>query len=368
MATGWLWHELFGWHDSGTAGGFIKSPSVQPHVHVESSDTKVRFASLVEVASLSTHLKAVKHIKATEKDILRVHTSEHVNSMKEQSDHPRGGDMGDGFSSFAQGGYEIALLAAGGTISAVKSVLEGQITNAYALVRPPGHHARPETGMGFCMFANIAVAIEYAKANLGLKRVVVVDWDVHHGNGTEACFEEDPNVLAISLHQDGNFPRDTGKTMNRGTGPGFGATINIPLPPGTGIGGYKHAFEEVVLPAIQRFEPEIIIVASGFDASVVDPLGRMMLISEDYAELTSILMKSAESVCGGKIVFNHEGGYSPFYVPYCGLAVVETLVGVKSNIQDPYIEAWETIPGRELTTTQKEVVNQVKLFIDEIPI
>src|SRR6185437_788875 len=188
MATGWVWHERFGWHDTGTAGGFLRGEFIQPLQHVESPVSKARFASLVEVSGIAKALKRIEITQATEEDILRVHTSEHLEKMKALSTDIRGGDMGDGVSPFGFAGVDLARLAAGGTMSALRAVVEKEVDNAYALVRPPGHHARPETGMGFCMFANVAIAIAYGRAKLGLGRVAVVDWDVHHGNGTEACF------------------------------------------------------------------------------------------------------------------------------------------------------------------------------------
>ncbi|WP_299852246.1 class II histone deacetylase [uncultured Roseovarius sp.] len=365
--TGWLWNELFAWHDTGTAAGFLNGPAIQPLRHLESAESKARLASLVAVSGMADIMTPVEHQAAAEEDLLRVHTPEHVKNMKELSIDPRGGDMGDGFSPFATGGFDIARLAAGGTISAVQAVLEGSVQNAYALVRPPGHHARPEMGMGFCMFSNIPIAVENARAVNGIGRVAVVDFDVHHGNGTEACFEEDPNTLTISLHQDRNFPPDTGFVDHRGTGKGFGTAINIPLPSGCGIGGYAHAFDQIVLPALDRFRPELILVACGFDASFVDPLGRMMLLSEDYATLTSKLMGAAERLCNGRLVFSHEGGYSPFYVPFCGLAVVETLTGQKSGVDDPYLEYWKDAPGRQLMEAQIELVTEVQRFVCEVP-
>ena len=287
--------------------------------------------------------------------------------MKSQSNDPRGGDMGDGHSPFAQGGYDIARWAAGGTIAAVSSVVTNKVTNAYSLVRPPGHHATPSSGMGFCMFSNIPIAIKHARENHDLGRVVVVDWDVHHGNGTEASFLEDPNVLTISIHQDGNFPPDTGKVTDRGEGNGFGSSINIPLPPGSGNGAYQYAMDKVVLPAIRKFRPELIIVASGFDSSNNDPLGRMLLTSGSYAEMTKKLMDVSNEVCNGKLVINHEGGYSPTYVPFCGLAVLETLSGHKSGIQDPYEEIWAGIPGQELNSTQSKLVDNVSECLHQVP-
>lgn len=359
MATGWLWHERFGWHDTGTAAGFLKGEFIQPLQHVESPESKARFASLVEVSGIAKSLRRIECVAATEEDILRVHTKQHLDNMKELSTDIRGGDMGDGVSPFGFGGFDLACLAAGGTMSAVRAVVEGAVDNAYALVRPPGHHARPERGMGFCMFSNIPVSIAYAKAQLGIDRVAVVDWDVHHGNGTEACFETDPSVLTISLHQDGNFPPDTGKVADRGSGEGKGSAINIPLPAGSGEGAYLHALDRVVIPAIERFKPEMIMVASGFDSSNADPLGRMMLTSNSYRKMTKRLMELASSMCGSRLVISHEGGYSPFYVPFCGLAVVETLSGVATGVEDPYQEFWKGLPGQDLQDHQKALVEQV---------
>src|SRR5262249_52769719 len=152
-------------------------------------------------------------------------------------------------------------------------------------------------------------------------RVATVDWDVHHGNGTQAIFYDDPSVLTISLHQDNLFPAASGGIAENGTGPGEGFNINVPLPPGSGPGAYVAAFERVVLPALRRFKPELIVVPSGFDAGGVDPLGRMMMSAGGFRELTALLMAVAKELCGGRIVMTHEGGYSEMYAPYCGLAV-----------------------------------------------
>lgn len=367
MTTGWLWHEIYGWHDTGTAAGFLSGSGLQPFKHFESAESKTRFASLVEVSGIVEHLTRVEARPASEADLLRVHTEEHVRSMQTQSDDPRGGDMGDGLSPFGQGGYDIGRWSAGGVIAAVEAVVTGRVRNAYALVRPPGHHAVPDSGMGFCMFANIAVAVQFAREKLGISRVAVVDWDVHHGNGTEACFAEEPDVLTISLHQDGNFPADTGKTTHRGEGRGFGAAINVPLPAGSGHGAYAYAFSEVVEPALRKFRPELIIVASGFDSSNADPLGRMLLTSGSYAELTRRLMAVADDVCDGRLVVSHEGGYSPVYVPFCGLAVLEALSGVTTGTVDPYEVFWRDLPGQELQNHQRALVDSLRQAASEVP-
>jgi acetoin utilization deacetylase AcuC-like enzyme len=355
-----VWNELYGWHDTGTfAGHVFPSTTVQPYQHFESAETKVRLASLLEVSGLTKDLVRIPAVPATEEDILRVHTPEHVARIKAESLNPKGGDAGDTESPFGYGGYDIALLAAGGAIEALRAVMNGTVNNSYALVRPPGHHARPSTGMGFCIFANAAIAIKFAQAELGVKRVATVDWDVHHGNGTQEIFYSDPNVLTISLHQDGLFPANSGHIADSGDGDGDGFAINVPLQPGSGNGAYLEAIQRVVVPALRRFKPELIVVPSGFDASAADPLGRMQVTPTGYRAMTQELMAIADEVCDGKIVMTHEGGYSPFYVPYCGLAVLETLSGVKTGIADAITPTWDELPGQECQPEQLARINQV---------
>jgi hypothetical protein len=174
---------------------------------------------------------------------------------------------------------------------AVDAVVSGAVENAYALVRPPGHHAEPDRGRGYCIFGNIAVAIMYARARLGVTRVAVVDWDVHHGNGTQRAFYEAPNVLTISIHQDNLYPANSGAVSENGAGSGLGYNLNIPMPPGSGGGAYLAAFERLIVPALRRFKPELIMVASGLDAGGFDPLGCMMLHSEHYRRLTRLILE-----------------------------------------------------------------------------
>lgn len=364
MTTGWLWHEIFNWHDTGTSGGYLRGPGLQPGAHVESAESKARFASLVEVSGLIEHLHRITPRPASEDELRRVHTAAYVENIQAKSRDVRGGDAGDGHSPFGQGGFEIARWASGSTLTAVEAVVRGEVTNAYALVRPPGHHAVADSGMGFCVFSNIGVAIAHARSELGINRVVVIDWDVHHGNGTEAIFDNCPEVLTISIHQDGNFPPDTGKIEHRGVGAGLGSAINIPFPAGAGFGAYEYAFSEVVEPAIRAFRPELIVVACGFDASNADPMGRMLLTSDAYARLTCSVMTIADEVCDGRLVFSHEGGYSPWYVPFCGLRVVETLSGIDTGIVDPYCEVWRELPGQSLQPHQRQLVDEVKAAID----
>jgi acetoin utilization deacetylase AcuC-like enzyme len=359
VTTGYVYHEIYGWHDTGTnAGLFGSDPAagIQPFIHFENAETKRRMHELIVVSGLIDSLEWIKPIAATEEDILRVHTPEHLERIKAESRQPKGGDAGDGLSPFGRGGYEIALLAAGGVIQAVKAVVQGQVTNAYALVRPPGHHAIASTGMGFCMFSNLAIAAKYAQQVLGVSRIAIVDWDVHHGNGTQAAFYDDPSVLTISVHQDNVFPPNSGSLAERGAGAGEGYSLNIPLPPGTGDGGYAYAMKTAVVPAIEAFAPDLILVASGFDASAMDPLARQMVTSEGFRALTAMLMEVADKTCGGKIAMSHEGGYSAQYVPFCGLAVVEQLAGAKP-FGDPMYPIVSGFAGHELKDSERDVVD-----------
>ena len=215
-------------------------------------------------------------------------------------------------------------------------MLAGEVDNAYALVRPPGHHAERDWGRGYCMLANAPLAIMKARAELGCGRVAVVDWDVHHGNGTEQAFYDDPDTLTISLHQDRLYPTDTGlmpSTSGRVTGEG--ANINIPLPAGSGRGAYLAAFDQVVQPALRRFGPDLIVVTSGFDAGGLDPLGRMMLSAETFSELSRRVRVLAEQLCGGRLAMTHEGGYSELHAPFCGLRVLEELSGAYTGVRRP---------------------------------
>jgi acetoin utilization deacetylase AcuC-like enzyme len=354
MATGLVWHERMMWHDTGSgaaelpAGGWL-----EPHVHVESPDTKRRLKNLLDATGLTDRLTLLRPRPATVEELCRVHERAHVDRVAALSAE-RGGDAGDE-APFGHGSYEIALLAAGGVIGAVDATLDGEVDNAYALVRPPGHHAVRDRGMGFCLFANVAVAVRHAQAARGVGRVAVVDWDVHHGNGTQAAFWEDPSVLAISLHQDGLYPLRSGTLDERGGGAGQGATLNVPLPAGSGRGAYLAALDRVVVPALERFRPELIVIACGFDASALDPLGRMLLSASAFGEMTARLLDAAARLCDGRLVAAHEGGYSAGHVPFCGLAVIETLSGLTAGIEDPFAYL-DQVTGQELQPHQRQAV------------
>jgi acetoin utilization deacetylase AcuC-like enzyme len=328
--------------------------------HLENAEGKRRIRNLIEVSGLLDHLLMLQPRAATEDEILRLHTRDYVDRIKAESSK-LGGDAGD-LTPFGPGSYEIALLAVGGCITAVDAVLDGKVDNVYALVRPPGHHAERDTGRGFCIFSNVALAALHAREKRGLSRVAVVDWDVHHGNGTEHAFYDDASVLTISIHQDNNFPPQSGAITDSGSGAGEGYNINVPLPAGSGVGAYVATFERVVVPALRAFRPELIFVASGLDASAMDPLASMMMTSDGYRKLTQVMLGAARELCGGHLVMCHEGGYSPAYVPYCGLAIMEELSGVRTNLADPLLELLASFGGQDLQPHQDAVIQQaVKL-------
>ncbi len=348
--TGWLTHARYYEHDAGLNFGRW----VEPGVMLESAAGKRRIADLVAACGLGEVLVPLVPVALDRTDLLRFHTPDYVDHVAALSAGP-GGEAGD-FAHVGPGSYEIAALAAGGTYEAVRAVVTGKVDNAYALVRPAGHHAEPARGRGYCLFGNLALAVLKARADLGVQRVAVVDVDVHHGNGTAVAFASDPSVLAVSIHQHLMYPEDSGHATEVGSGAGVGATINVPLPPGCGEGAYADAFDRVVEPALRRFRPELIVVACGFDAGGLDPLGRMLLSAAAFGRLTARVLGLADALCAGRLVFTHEGGYSELHTPFCGVAVLEALSGAATDVEDPF--GWlDDDPHQALAPHQRAAVD-----------
>jgi acetoin utilization deacetylase AcuC-like enzyme len=365
MTTALVWHERMMWHDTGHGAAELPSGGwLEPDRHPEHPGTKRRLKNLLDATGITRSLVVLEPRAATLEELCRVHERAYVERVARLS-QGRGGDAG-GETPFGNGSYEIACLAAGGTITAVDAVLDGVADNAYALVRPPGHHALAASGMGFCIFANVAVAVRHALSVRGLERVAVVDWDVHHGNGTQAAFWHDAAVLAVSVHQDGLYPPAAGSVEEVGAGDGAGTTINVPLPAGSGRGAYLAAADRVVVPALERFRPDLVVVACGFDASALDPLGRMLLTAGAFGDLTRRALDAAERLCGGRLVLSHEGGYSAGHVPFCGLATIEALSGLSAGIEDPFAYLAD-VPGQELQPHQDEAVAACAELVERIP-
>lgn len=360
--SAFFFDELSLWHSAGLhaltlpVGGWVQPPAAAGHA--ESPETKRRLKSLLDVSGLTRQLQVRSATAATQEDLLRVHTPDYLQRFKAMSD-AGGGELGPS-APIGPGSYEIARLSAGLTLAAVDAVLAGEVDNAYSLSRPPGHHCLADSAMGFCLLANIAIAIEAAKAQRGLGKVAVIDWDVHHGNGTQSIFEERADVLTISLHQDGCFPAGYSGATDRGCGAGLGANINIPLPPGSGHEAYLYAMQRIVVPALERFEPELIVVACGYDANAVDPLARMLLHSDSFRHMTRLVREAAERLCQGRLVLVHEGGYSEAYVPFCGLAAIEELSGIRTDVTDPLLEFVQMQqPNQAFAAFQRRLIDEL---------
>lgn len=339
--VGYLWDTLYGWHDTGTGGNAPANPAqgLQPvNRHFSSPEPKRRLHEIIQVSQLRDKLVHLSAKPASPDQLRRIHSNDHIESMIEQSKLPKGGDCGDGGSPFGQGGADIAMLSAGGAIEMTRAVIEGEVDRGYALINPPGHHAERDRGLGFCLFNNASAAASFALEEHGLEKVAIVDWDVHHGNGTQDIWWADDRVLTISLHQDRNFPVDTGFVEEVGAGKGEGYNLNIPLPPGSGNLVYETAINNIVIPALESFSPDLIILSTGYDAAMMDPLGRMMVTTEGYSRMTQALVNAADSLANGKLVVVQEGGYCQYYVPFCGLAVLESLTGAESGFTDEYGE------------------------------
>ncbi|MDO8861954.1 class II histone deacetylase [Haliea sp. E1-2-M8] len=364
--TGFVAHELYMWHNTGNyAGPMPYGNPVQPDTHAENPETKRRFRNLLEVAGLTPQLHVIVPREATEEEILRFHTREHLEKVRTLSAGV-GGDAGP-FTPLGRGSYEIAMLSAGGVLAALEALMAGEVDNAYALVRPPGHHALADMGMGFCLFGNAAIAGLHAFEHFGLERIAFVDWDVHHGNGTQSAFYDDPRALTISVHQDNCFPPDSGYRHENGEGAGAGFNINVPLPPGSGVGAYEEAWDRVVIPALDRFQPQLIIVPSGFDAGAYDPLGRMQMHSDGYRSLARKLRQAAERHCGGRLLMCHEGGYNTWTVPFFGLAVMEELSGAVTGTVDPFLEMHGALGGQDLQPHQAEAIALAEALLHTLP-
>jgi acetoin utilization deacetylase AcuC-like enzyme len=235
------------------------------------------------------------------------HTPEYIQAIEEAC--LRGVRALDPDTFISPDSYRAALLAVSGALLAVDQVMEGTVASAFVALRPPGHHAERERAMGFCLFNNVAIAARYAQQRYGLKRILIVDWDVHHGNGTQHTFEDDRTVLFFSTHQYPFYP-GSGRASERGTGAGLGYTINVPLAAGCGDREYNEVFERVLYPAARAFQPNLVLISAGFDAHRDDPLAGMVVTEDGYARMTAMVRDIAEQFCEGRVVSLLEGGYN----------------------------------------------------------
>ena len=258
----------------------------------------------------------------------RVHTRAHIERVRALA--ADGGGALDADTPVSSASYEVARLAVGGAEGAVDAVLRKEAPVSVALIRPPGHHAGPGYGMGFCLFNNAALAARHAVDVHGIERVLILDWDVHHGNGTQDVFYRDPAVIVCSLHQEDWYP-GTGALEEAGEGPGEGMTINVPLPAGVGDGGYTHLWEELVLPLVRAAAPGLIIISAGYDAHHADPLGGMRLTAGGFGRLSRLLRETAGATPIAALL---EGGYDSDGLAYSVAATLEGLTGIAAGVRE----------------------------------
>lgn len=287
--------------------------------------------------------------EASEDSLMLCHDKEHVSFIKELS--LAGGGPIDMDTLVRPQTYDIARLAAGGEILAAEAIMEDEIDNAFCLVRPPGHHASGNRAMGFCYFNNPAIMIRHIQEKYNLERVALFDWDVHAFNGTMDIFYGDPSVLDISAHQDPRtiFP-GTGFMNQKGSGAGEGFTINIPVPPGTGNADYIFLLEEFVIPKIKEFRPDFMVISAGQDSHIADPLGNLCLTEECYGEMTRRLLELAESLCGGRLLVELEGGYNLEALARSNYEIINSLLG----------NSIERVFGGKVGKSTLEIVDSLK--------
>jgi len=289
-----------------TRTGLIYHPIYLLHGSDDHLERKERLSAILDKIQLEKlDVDLITPKSATVTQVAAIHGLRYIDQVKAISEH--GGGYLDVDTVLSQNSYDAALMAAGGALTAVDAVL-GEYESAFALVRPPGHHALPNRGMGFCIFNNIAIAAKHAQAQ-GAEKVLIVDWDVHHGNGTNDIFYSDPRVLYFSTHQYPHYP-GTGRADEVGEDGAEGFTVNVPLPSGTGDAGYLMAYREILLPVALEFKPDIVLVSAGQDPHKDDPLGGMRLTSSGFGAVARLVKEIANTCCRGRLAACLEGGYN----------------------------------------------------------
>lgn len=295
MGTGLITDPRYNLHDTGVS-------------HPEQPARCDSILAALEAAGLRKRLVDLEPRPAAEAELLLCHQRDYLDTVQSDIDAGRG-MLSTGDTAISAESLTVATLAAGGMLAAVDSVVAADMRNAFCVVRPPGHHAGPSRGMGFCVFNNVAIAARYAQRMHKLQRVAIVDWDVHHGNGTQDVFWRDGSVFYFSTHQAGIYP-GTGSANETGEGSGAGTTLNCPFPAGAGQEEILGAVQDKFAPAMESFRPDLLLISAGFDSRKDDPLGGFVLTDEDFAELTRALMVIADKYAQGRVVSVLEGGYN----------------------------------------------------------
>jgi acetoin utilization deacetylase AcuC-like enzyme len=293
--TGFVYHSDYLKHDMGVG-------------HPESPDRLRAIVSRLKTGGVLDRLVLIEPTSVADEWITQVHKVSYLTSLKSRA--PVSGRVSlDPDTSISAGSLPAAYLAAGGVLAAADAIMAGTVDHAFCAIRPPGHHAESDRAMGFCLFNNVAIAARYLQRRHGVARVLIVDWDVHHGNGTQHTFDDDPSVLFFSTHQYPHYP-GTGRATERGKGKGEGLTINVPMSAGQGDEDYREIFERVLVPAADAYKPEFVLISAGFDAHRDDPLASMGLTEEGYATLTGIVAGIARRHSKSRVLSCLEGGYN----------------------------------------------------------
>ncbi len=318
MAVGYVYDPIYLKHDTGQ--------------HVEVAARLEAIISHLEQTGLKKQLTLIKPRAASVEELALVHQKQYISHIQELA--RKGGGWLDPDTVMSADSYEAAIYAAGGVIRAVEAVMVGEVASAFALVRPPGHHATSSYAKGFCLFNNIAIAARYALAEYKkLERILIIDFDVHHGNGTQEAFYDSPQVMYISAHEYPFYP-GTGDLKETGSGAAKGTNINIPLPAGCGDVEYLAVFEQIIVPAAKRFKPRFILVSAGYDNHWADPLAMMQVSVTGFGQMAGVIKRLADELCGGRLVFTLEGGYNLNSLAASVKATFDILLG-SSRIDDP---------------------------------
>jgi acetoin utilization deacetylase AcuC-like enzyme len=316
-AVGFVYDELYLEHRTGS--------------HPENGQRLIATMALLEECGLLARLHRIAARDATVDELALVHPPAYVEALRSVAE--RGGGWVDPDTLITPRSYEVAVRVVGGTLAALDAVVAGDAPSAFCLVRPPGHHASPANAMGFCLLNHVAVAAAYARARHGLERVAIVDYDVHHGNGTQDAFYADAGVLYVSTHEYPFYP-GTGAAEETGEGAGRGFNINVPMPHGSGDAEHQQAFAEIVMPALRRYQPRLILVSAGYDAHFADDIAYQRLSVDGYGALVAMVKGAADELCDGRVVAALEGGYHLTALPWCVRRTIEIL-GDRVAAPDP---------------------------------
>ncbi len=337
LVTGIVYHEAYLRHKLGRG-------------HPERPERIESILEAVEEVLKREDVATLEPKPASTKDLLRVHTEDYVAKIQGMSET---GGILTMDTPAPPGVYETARLAAGGAMLAGESVVEGRVDNAFALARPPGHHAGRASGGGFCFFNNIAIMVEYVRSHHDLKKFAILDWDVHHGNGTQEIFNRDPDVLYFSTHQSPLYP-GTGAIEQIGEGLGQGSKVNVPLRPGTSGASFKYILTELFAPLVKQFRPDFIAVSAGYDAYFDDPLANLRFTIETYSYSATFVKDLADELCGGKLAVVLEGGYNLKAVSQGVLATLSSMLGL-GRVEEPL-----PVPSQVVDEAVRGEVSQIK--------